>query len=776
MSCCITLDGLALGGPSFPNHALTFPVSFPSLPPPIIPAHFSFGGLLRSICNELIRRAADYVQPTAARGFSAALAEQLQEVLLLCAKFRGVYLDARDRADVWAKETESERLAAALSTTTGRRAVKVSDLPTARETRKRRGMLAVDANLAAAAEASNARKGLYAWPDRSDGPFRRFNAFMDRCNDVLDLTYCVLHIAALRNVVIGGPRGGHFTAGVRQVYDDFQPPLRHFNSLRLNLLEVDTDVTDFNAAFFELRLNVKRLERRMVDILRQAYANTRTLGEQVKLASMVSDLARRHTVASGLRPCHQAIVEGVLANTEEALRTLVSLPFLPEDLRATIVPPSGQPASASASVAGEAAMLKSGVVRGQPSARPPSRPPPTPASAGPSSANNATSPMRLRASRAGSPSPRSGGRGVPPAKSSGKSQSGFHRGQVSRRASITAPITFDPTRPPGPELIGGLPPLPSHVTILRQVRGRAEALHHALQFLPPDIVAGVDGEREAALFRRLERCTQQAEERLVKNWVKRMVSVCKDALHRPLLRLAEEEAADVVEPPSTAVSPTRLPPAAMGGGAAAGRRPTESGSPSPEQGADVKAEPQLQLPAVVLNLDPVVMRVAKEVGYLLQLGIELPPELTGLQRESHRLHVTVNTLARILQVYDSLRNDLLPEEQPLLAERFSPVLEMIQRGLWDYTFRTGGTEDYLTELYAGVVEAFESRIHTIQECHSAIRDISSEWRTWKLPLSVFCNADRPFAEHEFTVGWLRRPLPRSDQGRFSRWGTCSRQC
>jgi hypothetical protein len=694
------------------------------------------------------------IEASIGQGFSSSLAEKLQEILSLCAKFRGVYLDARDQADAWAKETEHERLATALSTTTGRRAVKVSDLPTARETRRRRGMLAVDANLAAAAEASNARKGLYAWPDRSDGPFRRFNAFMDRCNDVLDLTYCVLHINALSSVVIGGPRGGHFTAGVQQVYDDFQQPLRQFNALNLNLLDVDGDASAFNAAFFELRLHVKRLERRMVDILQQAYANTHTLGEQIKLASMVSDLARRHTVASGLRPCHQAIVENVLTNTEEALQALISLPFLPEDLRASIAPPADQAASSP----GENVFEKP-VSRGQQSARPPARPALANSSTT-SPAGGSLTPSRLRASRAGSPSSRQGSR--PGGSSSGRSQAAYHRAQSSRRASISAPTFVDPSRQPGPELVGGLPPLPSQVTILRQLHSRAEQLHLALQFLPPDVVAGEAGEREAALFRRLERCTQQAEERLVQGWAKRMVAVCKDALHRPLLRVVSDDEADA---PSAAsgLLPAHVNGSATSQSAAAGAlAPTGLADQrgQHEHGDDLGLETHIQLPTVALNLDPIVMCVAKEVRFLLQLGVELPVQLAALQRESDRLHVTVNTLGRILQVYDRLRKDLLPEEQPLLAERFSPVVEMIQRGLWDYTFRTGGTEDYLTELYSGVVEAFESRIFTIQECHSAIREIASRWKTWKIPLSVFCDTERPFAEHEFTV----RPPARASQG------------
>jgi len=75
------------------------------------------------------------------------------------------------------------------------------------------------------------------WPDRHAPTFQRLNAFMDRCNDVLDLSEVVAHFRLLDSVVIGGNRGSLLTSGIKEIYTDFLKPLQEFEVRRFNDLQ-----------------------------------------------------------------------------------------------------------------------------------------------------------------------------------------------------------------------------------------------------------------------------------------------------------------------------------------------------------------------------------------------------------------------------------------------------------------------------------------------------------------------------------------------------------
>lgn len=51
--------------------------------------------------------------------------------------------------------------------------------------------------------------------------FGRYDSFLERCNDVLELTTTILHFSKLAKTEIGGTKGKTLTSSVNQIYADF---------------------------------------------------------------------------------------------------------------------------------------------------------------------------------------------------------------------------------------------------------------------------------------------------------------------------------------------------------------------------------------------------------------------------------------------------------------------------------------------------------------------------------------------------------------------------
>lgn len=174
-----------------------------------------FQRLLRLVCNQIVTRSKLVITTSPTNNFPDGLEDELRLVLRLCASFRGTYLDVRDKAQTVAMNLVQQQF--------------VDD----------RHVSVVMSSKQEAAMEQTFKAALAAWPERSDGPFRRFNNFIDRCNDILDLAESVHHFKQLQFLVLGGPHGSRLSTGISQISSEFLPALRDFEAQRLNLVDID---------------------------------------------------------------------------------------------------------------------------------------------------------------------------------------------------------------------------------------------------------------------------------------------------------------------------------------------------------------------------------------------------------------------------------------------------------------------------------------------------------------------------------------------------------
>lgn len=60
------------------------------------------------------------------------------------------------------------------------------------------------------------------WRIQNNALFMRLDSFLERCNDILDLTQTIVQFSKLAKVEVGGTKGKTLTASVAQIHHDFQ--------------------------------------------------------------------------------------------------------------------------------------------------------------------------------------------------------------------------------------------------------------------------------------------------------------------------------------------------------------------------------------------------------------------------------------------------------------------------------------------------------------------------------------------------------------------------
>lgn len=75
---------------------------------------------------------------------------------------------------------------------------------------------------------SNAETPDNPWRFQNSALFGRLDAFLERCNDILDLMQIILQFQKLEKVEIGNTHGKNLTANVRQIFAEFQQAVEKF--------------------------------------------------------------------------------------------------------------------------------------------------------------------------------------------------------------------------------------------------------------------------------------------------------------------------------------------------------------------------------------------------------------------------------------------------------------------------------------------------------------------------------------------------------------------
>lgn len=129
---------------------------------------------------------------------------------------------------------------------------------------------------------------------------------------MLDIAETSKHFATLETMQIYGPCGRTLSASVAHVRNEYAVATAAFRQHTINYLDMDKNGEVFDSAYFNFKLVVKTLERKLTQIFNNAFVDGLTLPEQLRLVGDFQNFVERDFIRVGLVTRHMTIVEMVV--------------------------------------------------------------------------------------------------------------------------------------------------------------------------------------------------------------------------------------------------------------------------------------------------------------------------------------------------------------------------------------------------------------------------------------------------------------------------------
>jgi dynein heavy chain len=207
--------------------------------------------LMRELCNDIIMKAHESIQPAELLNSEAAEAhERLVMALKVCGFFKKVYFDYKLRAT---KECPNN-----------------------------------------------------PWKIQNSALFVRLDAFNERCMDLLELTRTVMQFEKLDRVEIGGNKGKQLTEIVADIFAEFNRALEKMKAVTYDILDIS--VKQFDDDFYAFRATIKELEERLGGVINQGFETAVTIQNSFKLLDSFADLLERDWIQSSVERKHLDLI------------------------------------------------------------------------------------------------------------------------------------------------------------------------------------------------------------------------------------------------------------------------------------------------------------------------------------------------------------------------------------------------------------------------------------------------------------------------------------
>lgn len=152
------------------------------------------------------------------------------------------------------------------------------------------------------------------------------------------------------------------------------------------------------------------------------------------------------------------------------------------------------------------------------------------------------------------------------------------------------------------------------------------------------------------------------------------------------------------------------------------------------------AETQLLL----VNFDPALIRLLREVKYFLIMGIDIPETALNIYRKAEVFRRQTGNLDLIVNMYNGIQLKLLPVEKPLVKHHLDRIDQILKRGLKSLNWKSHGIDLFLKECMTDVTET-NTLLETMKSHLQQIEKLLQNWS--QTPL--FERRSKPLAVDEF---------------------------
>lgn len=160
---------------------------------------------------------------------------------------------------------------------------------------------------------------------------------------------------------------------------------------------------------------------------------------------------------------------------------------------------------------------------------------------------------------------------------------------------------------------------------------------------------------------------------------------------------------------------------------------------------------------VRVNFDPVLVRLLREVKYLLLLDIEVPERASLLYKKVDVYRTQTGNLDIIVNMYNEILATLLPVEKPLLADRIEKMNKALQPGMLNLRWNSQGIDPFISSAMSIVREVDE----LVKKMKDNVRKMQEDMRKWEKPL--FERKMKPQAPEDLEQNHQSLVMPRLEE-------------
>uniref|UniRef100_K3X576 AAA+ ATPase domain-containing protein n=1 Tax=Globisporangium ultimum (strain ATCC 200006 / CBS 805.95 / DAOM BR144) TaxID=431595 RepID=K3X576_GLOUD len=280
-----------------------------------------------------------------------------------------------------------------------------------------------------------------------------------------------------------------------------------------------------------------------------------------------------------------------------------------------------------------------------------------------------------------------------------------------------------------PPIPSNLPPFAGAVTWCRGLAERIRFPMEKLQQISPRIVLEREDAKEAMkMYTNVMAMLQEYEVQMVKQWGVSIETSSKAKLKLPLIR---RELA--VPSPQAAVVPGLADPASSS--TASGQQPP--GTPSISSSVNG---------LLVVNFDPALVQLLREVKYFQILGLEIPEDALAIYKKAEVFRRQTGNLELIVDMYNSIHSNLLPVERPLVKTYLERMDQALNKGIKALNWKSHGIDVFLKESMTDVNEA-NSLLSQMKTHQARVHELLEMWQT--PPLLFERKTTKPLTVDEF---------------------------
>ena len=127
-----------------------------------------------------------------------------------------------------------------------------------------------------------------------------------------------------------------------------------------------------------------------------------------------------------------------------------------------------------------------------------------------------------------------------------------------------------------------------------------------------------------------------------------------------------------------------------------------------------------------VNFDPVLVRILREVKYLLLMDIEVPERAQLLFKKVDVYRTQTGNLEIIANMYNEILSILLPVEKPLLADRIDLMNKSLKAGIETLKWNSQNIDPFINKAMTVVSDQDQ----LVKKMKDNIKKVESMMQTW----------------------------------------------